>query len=277
MSTRSVSRNQSQFGQPRTRLAHNLFFRQNWSVTAPLVEICIDSVESARAAQAGGANRIELCSDLRSGGITPSGGLIAMVRKNVTMRLHVLIRPRPGDFVYSPHEFEVMKRDILLARQLGANGIVLGILQASGEIDVLRTRELVELSLPLPVTFHRAFDAAPNPERALEAVRQTGAVRILSSGGAPDAVAGTETLARMIQRCGDSVAIMPGGGVRASNVARILNETHAREVHTSLQPPPVTTNPKQGELGLSTKPLETTDIARFVEAVRQVGASSKPV
>lgn len=245
-------------------------------MTATQVEICIGSVESARAAQAGGAQRIELCSDLRSGGITPSGGLIAMVRKNVTLRLHVLIRPRAGDFIYSQDEFEVMKRDILLARQLGANGIVLGILQASGEIDVLRTRELVELALPLPVTFHRAFDAVPDFGQALEAVRQTGAVRILTSGGAPDAATGAATIARVVQQAGDSLTIMPGGGIRSSNVARILNETRAREVHASLQAP-LPAGEQGGGFGVAMRSLEADDVGRFVKAVRESGRASKPV
>lgn len=246
-------------------------------MTPTQVEICLDSVESARAAQAGGAHRIELCSDLRSGGITPSAGLIAMVRKSVTLRLHVLIRPRPGNFVYSHDEFEVMKRDILLARQLGANGIVLGILQASGMVDVLRTRELVEAALPLPVTFHRAFDAVADFEQALEAVRQTGAVRILTSGGAPDAAAGIAAIARLIEQAGQSLTIMPGGGVRPSNVARILHETKAREVHASLQPPLAATGAEPSGLGLTTKPLEIDDIVPFVEAVRGTSEWSKPV
>jgi copper homeostasis protein len=246
-------------------------------VASAVVEICLDSVESARAAQGGGADRIELCSDLRSGGITASAGLIATVRKDVTLRLHVLIRPRPGDFVYSQDEFEVMKRDILLARQLGANGIVLGILEESGAVDIMRTRELVELSFPLPVTFHRAFDAARDPYQALEAVHKTGAVRVLTSGGAPEAVTGAAIISRLVQQAGQSLTIMPGGGIRSSNVARILNETNAREVHTSLQPTPATANPKQGELGLATKPLDSVDIARFVAAVRQVAATQKPV
>jgi copper homeostasis protein len=258
----------------RAPLAHCWLFRQNYNVTATLVEICIDSVESARAAQAGGAHRIELCSDLRSGGITPSGGLIAMVRKNVTMRMHVLIRPRAGDFVYSHDEFEVMKRDILLARQLGVNGIVLGILQASGGIDVMRTRELVELARPLSVTFHRAFDATPDFDKALEAIRQTGAVRILTSGGAPDAASGIAKLAYLVE-AGESLTIMPGGGVRVSNVARILNETHAREVHTSLQVSQASAKPKPGELGQASQPLQADDVAQFVQAVQMASEPGK--
>jgi len=259
----------------RAPLAHDPIFRQNYNVTAPLVEICTDSVESARAAQAGGAHRIELCSDLHSGGITPSGGLIAMVRKNVNLRLHVLIRPRPGDFVYSDDEFEVMKRDILLARQLGANGIVLGILQASGEIDVMRTHELVELTRPLPVTFHRAFDATPDFDKALEAVRQTGAVRILTSGGAPDAATGIATLARLVKQASESLTILPGGGIRTSNVARILNETKAREVHTSLQSSQPMADSRQAQFGAASKALEPAEVAQFVQAVQMASEPGK--
>ena len=140
-----------------------------------LLEVCVDSVESAIASEKGGAQRIELCSDLTEGGITPSAGMIAMTRKRVSIALHVLIRPRAGDFNYSDQEFEVIKRDILLAKQLGANGVAVGVLDLKGNIDVARTRELVLLARPMAVTFHRAFDVTRDLLTALEDVISTNA------------------------------------------------------------------------------------------------------
>ena len=153
-----------------------------------LLEVCPDSVASAIAAEQGGARRGEVCSNLAEGGVTPSAGLIAMVRKRITIAMHVLIRPRSGDFCYSAAEFEVMKREIVLAKQLGANGVALGVLDAQGRVDVPRTRELAELARPLSVTFNRAFDVTPDLAAALEDVMRSGADRVLTSGGKATAI-----------------------------------------------------------------------------------------
>jgi copper homeostasis protein len=200
----------------------------------PHLEVCVESVDHARAAERGGADRIELCSDLSSGGITPSLGLMQTVRRHLQIPIHVLIRPRAGDFFYSDHEFEIMRDDILAACQCGMNGIVLGILQRDGHVDIARTKALVDLAYPLPVTFHRAFDESPEMESALHEVIQTGSARILTSGGQSSAIEGLPALTRLVQLANGRIAIMPGGGINYENVVRIIEVTSVREIHTSL-------------------------------------------
>lgn len=240
--------------------------------TPVVVEICVDSVESARAAQAGGAVRVELCSGLRAGGITPSAGLIASVRRQVSIALHVLIRPRTGDFVYSADELDVMKRDILLARQLGADGVVLGVLDAAGSVDVLHTSELVERAKPMAVTFHRAFDATPDLLQGLDAVKKTGAARILTAGGDSAGEERIGRIAKLVERVGNGVTIMAGGGLREANVGAILRATNVREVHTSLQPAASAVQRERlssastGRGDLRTQILNAADVERFVQA-----------
>jgi len=201
------------------------------------LEVCIDSVESAIAAERGGARRVELCSDLLEGGLTPGAGLIASVRRYASLDIFVMIRPRGGDFFYSEIEFEVMREEIAHARSLGADGIVLGLLDEQGRVDVPRTRALVELAAPLPVTFHRAIDMTPDPLAALDAVISTGVRRILTSGGKPNALRGAQEIARMVQRAQGRIAIMPGCGVTALNVAEIAHITGASEFHASVRTP----------------------------------------
>jgi copper homeostasis protein len=199
-----------------------------------VLEICVESVDRARAAERGGAHRVELCTDLCSGGVTPSAGLMKVARSQIGLPIFALIRPRPGDFVYSKREFEIMAEDIRAAKQLGMNGIVLGLLNARGEVEIARTRKLVELADPLPVTFHHAFDAAPDLQRSLAAVMKTGAKRILTSAGKPRAADNLAGLARLVTAAGDRISIMPGGGINARNVTRIFRQSLAREIHSSL-------------------------------------------
>jgi copper homeostasis protein len=159
-----------------------------------LIEVCVDSVVSAIAVERGGARRIELCGSLLEGGVTPSAGLIQLVRSKTTVGLQVMIRPRGGDFCYTQEEFETMRRDIIAAKKLRADGVVLGILDAAGNVDVRRTRELIEMARPLNVTFHRAFDMSADMLRALEAVCETGADRVLTSGGEQNAEKGVQMI-----------------------------------------------------------------------------------
>lgn len=197
----------------------------------PTLEISLDSVESAIAAQRGGVARVELCANLPEGGTTPSAGMIATVRKAIQIGLHVMIRPRAGDFCYSAHEFELMKRDILMAKQLRADGLVLGILCADGTVDVNRTRELVDLARPASVTFHRAFDMAMNLRAALEQVIESGADRVLTSGGESSAEKALDAIQALVHAARNRIGVIVCGGAREHNVRRILDATGAHEVH----------------------------------------------
>jgi copper homeostasis protein len=205
------------------------------SVNEITVEICVDSLESAIAAERGGARRVELCSDILEGGITPSAGLIATARKKISIGLHVMIRPRGGDFLYSEGEFEVMRCDVLMAKQLGANGVVFGLLDADANVDVQRTRQLVDLARPLATTFHRAFDTSADLSRSLEHVIEAGADRILTSGGAETAVGGVVTLRNLVEREHGRVIIMACGGIDDENVGVVLQKTCVREIHAGLR------------------------------------------
>ena len=204
-------------------------------MTAPargvLVEACVDSVESALAAAAGGAGRVELCAGLAEGGTTASAGLIGVVRERVALPLFVLIRPRGGDFLSADDELAVMVRDIANARRLGADGLVLGALSSDGKVDMAAMRRLLEAARPLPVTFHRAIDLARDPLEALEMLLVLGVQRVLTSGGAPTAQAGAATIARLVRRAGSALTVMAGGGITDENAAAIVAATGVREVH----------------------------------------------
>jgi copper homeostasis protein len=200
-----------------------------------LIEVCVDSADSACAAERGGAGRIELCSGLLEGGVTPSTGLIELVRKNVEIGLHIMIRPRGGDFCYDDEEFEVMRRDIVNAKQLGANGVVVGTLDVDGRVDVNRTRRLIELARPLSVTFHRAFDMSADLFRSLEDVCAAEADRILTSGGQQTSVVGREMITRLVAAANGRITIMPGSGINEQNAAGLIQETGVREIHVGLR------------------------------------------
>ena len=178
---------------------------------------------------------MELCSDLLEGGVTPSAGSIELVRARTSIGLQVMIRPRGGDFCYTPEEFETMKRDIIAARKLGADGVVVGILNANGSVDIERTGELVELARPLNVTFHRAFDMSADLSRALECICATGADRLLTSGGKKTALHAVEQIARLVEAARGRVAIMACGGINDQNAASIIEQTGVKEIHVGLR------------------------------------------
>lgn len=197
------------------------------------VEVCVENLASARIAQECGADRIELCSALSEGGVTPSAGLIRTVRRELHIRMHVLIRPRRGDFLYNDDEFACMKEDVRTAKELGADGVVIGMVTAEGEIDRERTAALITLARPMSVTIHRAFDSVKDPVAALETCIELGVDRILTSGQQQKAEAGIPLLKQLVSLAGDRLTILPGSGVHAGNILRILEETGASEIHLS--------------------------------------------
>jgi copper homeostasis protein len=199
-----------------------------------ILEISVESLAGAQAAERGGAARLELCSELSAGGVTPAPGLMPAVRAAVRLPIFAMIRPRSGGFVYSDAEFATMKSAINEAKQAGMDGVVLGMLTLEHTIDIARTAELVELAAPLLVTFHRAFDVASDLRRALDEVLKTGAQRILSSGGAFDAFKGAAMLASLRTAARGKIQIVPGTGINAGNIAEIAQITRAREIHSGL-------------------------------------------
>lgn len=200
-----------------------------------VLEICVDSVESAIASQTGGAQRVELCSDLNEGGITPSDGLIQAVRKHVGIDVFAMVRPRGGDSFYTAYEFDVMKTDVIRMKELGVDGVVVGMLDQDGHVDVHRTRELVQLADPMQVTFHRAFDMSANLDESLEKVIETEAHRILTSGGVQTVSQGAERVTHLIDAAEGRIRIMVGGGIRQENIRKIALRTKATEFHCSLR------------------------------------------
>src|SRR6266849_8513067 len=219
------------------------------------IEIAVESVEVALDAERGGAHHIELCADLASGGLTPSVDAMRRARERLRIPIHAMIRPKPGDFIYDEKCFEEMRREIALAKDEGMNGVVLGILCADRSVDVAATRALVELARPMEVTFHRAFDASRDLLEALEEVISTGATRVLTSGGAKDALSGVHVLRELVRAAGERITVMPGGGIRSENIAEVRSASGAREFHSGLR---------------TVVPYGSADLARFEEEVLKI-------
>jgi copper homeostasis protein len=199
-----------------------------------LVEVCVGSVASAIAAERGGARRLELCAALADGGTTPSAGMIAACKAAVAIPVFVMVRPRGGGFVYSEVEREVMRGDVVIARELGADGIVFGGLRRDATIDVSLVRTMMEAAGGLPVTFHRAFDFARDAREALEALVDNGVHRVLTSGGAPTAAEGAPVLAALVREAGSRLVVMAGGSVRDESVRELVTVAGVRELHVRL-------------------------------------------
>ena len=196
-------------------------------------EICANSVASCIAAQEGGADRVELCAGIPEGGTTPSYGMIKSARESINIALNVIIRPRGGDFLYSKEELKEMLYDIQTARKLGADGLVFGCLTPEGKVDIEAMKPLMEAAGDTPVTFHRAFDHSSDPMQALEDIISLGCAKILTSGCRPTALEGADLLSQLVETAGDRIIIMPGCGVKETNIAEIARLSGAREFHFS--------------------------------------------
>ena len=200
-----------------------------------LIEIATSDFTTTKAAVAGGADRIELCANLAEGGTTPSYGTIKQCREAFSVSLFPIIRPRGGDFLYTKDEFEIMLQDVKLCKQLGCDGIVIGLLNADGTIDTKRTSILIEAAYPLGITFHRAFDRCKDPFAALEQLIEIGCQRILTSGQQPSVVDGVELVAELNKIANERIIIMPGSGVRKENIKMLAEKTGCTEFHSSLR------------------------------------------
>ncbi len=198
-----------------------------------ILEVCIDSVASALHAQEGGANRVELCDNLFEGGTTPSAGMIATVRKNIHIGLQVMLRPRGGDFLYTDAEMEIIFHDLSVAKDLGADGVVIGFLTPEGQIDKKRTAAVLEKARPMQVTFHRAFDMCQDPFQALEDLIDLGIDRVLTSGQERTAIEGMDLIAKLVKQAAGRINMLAGGGVRLHNIQTLVERTGVSECHVS--------------------------------------------
>lgn len=197
------------------------------------IEVCCDSWNAAQAAEEAKVDRIELCCGIGEGGLTPSRGLIELVHEQLAVDCHVLIRPRSGDFLYSLEEIEIMRRDVAFCKEIGVEGVVIGFLQADGEIDLTLSQEFIDLARPMKVCFHRAFDMCAHPLKALEELKGLSIDYILSSGQAASAPQGIDLLKELVLNQGDHLKIMPGAGVRAHNLKELHQQTGASAFHMS--------------------------------------------
>lgn len=201
------------------------------------LEVCANSYRSALAAQLGGAARVELCDNLAEGGTTPSYAQILLSKKKLQIEIWPIIRPRGGDFLYDDIEFELMLEDIKICKSLNCDGIVTGILTANGEIDMERIGRVILEAKPMKVAFHRAFDMCRDKEKALEELIDLGVVRVLSSGGASSALAGSDALTKLVKQANGRITIMPGAGITENNIREIMQKTGAKEFHASAKAP----------------------------------------
>lgn len=200
-----------------------------------ILEVCAFNLQSCVIAEKAGAYRVELCDNPVEGGTTPSYGTIKRTRERISIKLYPILRPRCGNYYYDADEIEILKQDITVCKELGCDGISIGVQKIDGQIDVERLREFVELAYPMKVTCNRAFDATPDPFKALEDIIDAGCERILTSGqksGAPEA---GEILGQLVKAAGDRIIIMPGAGIRASNIKKLMEESGAKEYHGSVR------------------------------------------
>ena len=235
-----------------------------------MLEVAIFNIESAIQAQAAGANRLELCENPNEGVTTPSYVTLRVVAKKISIPVFPIIRPRGGDFLYTNAEFEVMKNDIQICKELGFAGVVIGLLLPDGSIDKERTKLLVDLAAPMAVTFHRAFDRCKDPIQGLHDIIETGCKRILTSGQVPSAPNALDLLQTLVHEAGDKIIIMPGSGVRGNNIENIKQVTKAKEFHSSARKV-VPTNmqfvKESMQENLSNMLVDAADIKTMLEAI----------
>jgi copper homeostasis protein len=242
-----------------------------------IYEICVDSIEGVTAAKAAGADRVELCADLLEGGITPSRGMIRRARTIAGMRLHVIIRPRGGDFLFDDDEFAVMEADIDTAKAEGADGVAIGLLTADATIDAERTQRLMERARPMAVTFHRAFDMTADPLAALETLIDLGVERILTSGQEATVLEGLSLIADLVRRADERIVIMPGGGITARNVERIVAAVRPKEIHFAAMEPSSSGMRRRREhvfMGGVLRPPEYDRLVTSLSSIRSVMAEA---
>ena len=249
-------------------------------MSEPVLEVAANSVASALAAQAGGAVRVELCAALELGGLTPSHAAIAIAQERLGIPVHVLIRPRAGDFVFDDSECEVMRRDIGICKSLGCAGVVMGVLTVEADVDVPRCRALMDAARGISVTFHRAFDFTRDPARALDIIMALGCDRLLTSGQAADAMAGAPLIRKLIVRAEDRITIMPGGGITAQNILAIAEATGAHEFHASAKMRVPTCMhrpiPAPGDMGDAHWQTDATEVRARVDVLRTLSSSAHP-
>jgi copper homeostasis protein len=242
-----------------------------------IFEICVDAVAGVRAARAAGAQRVELCGDLIEGGTTPSRGMMRQARTIAGIGLHVMIRPRGGDFLFDDDEFGIMEADIDTAKAEGADGVVIGLLDADGTIDAQRSQVLIARARPMAVTFHRAFDMTPDPFEALERLVALGVDRVLTSGQEASVLEGLPLIAELVRKAGRRIIVMPGGGITQRNAERIIAAAKPREIHfAALEPAAsgMTFRRAHVFMGGELRPAEYDRLATSADAVRSVMAKA---
>ena len=242
-----------------------------------IFEVCVDSVAGVAAASTAGAERVELCADLLEGGITPSRGMVHQARSIAGIGLNVMIRPRGGDFLFDDDEMAAMEADIESSKAEGADGVVIGLLTADARIDVERTRRLIAVARPMSVTFHRAFDMTVDPFAALDTLIELGVDRVLTSGQEATVLEGAPLLAELVRRAGERIVVMPGGGITARNIDRIVVEVRPREIHfAALEPAPSGMQKRREHvfMGGTLRPPEYDRLATSVATIRAVMAGA---
>lgn len=202
-------------------------------MASKIIEICSYSLQSALNAQLAGAQRVELCDNMHEGGTTPSFAAIKIARELLEIKLHVIIRPRGGDFLYSEQEIEIMKEDIKMAKKLGTDGVVIGCLTRNGDVNTNLINDLLYLAKPMSVTFHRAFDMVKDPYKALDDLIQLNVDRVLTSGQRQTAMEGKKLIAELVEKAENKIIIMPGSGLNETNIVDIADYTNAKEFHLS--------------------------------------------